>query len=53
MRIGADMFTVIKHLENAMFLNNPSALFTNKWSYNASGIFIMIVRCINISNIMK
>ena len=52
-RVSTYVFAVIDQLKVAMFFNDPGHLLAHKGSQDGGGIFIVIVRRINIADVMQ
>ena len=52
-RIGPNIIDVIHHLKVTVLFNNPNALFPYKRAKYCRCIFIVIIWCINITDIME
>jgi hypothetical protein len=51
--VAAHVMAIIEHLEITVFLDNPGALFPHERAQNTGGVFIVIIGCENIANIMQ
>ena len=52
-RISSGVMPGIHHLEITMLFHDLSALLTYKRAQDRSGVFVVIVRCVNVTDIMQ